>query len=791
MANELFNLKISVRSLVEFILRSGDIDNRRTAPADVDAMAEGSRIHRKIQNKMGADYSAEVPLKLELEYDNCIITLDGRADGIISNDSGVTIDEIKGTYTRLDKLLEAYSVHKAQAMCYAYIYALQNELDEISVQLTYCNIETEEIKHFTERISFMSLKLWFEGVIGEFLKWARFQSDSRIERNKSIKQLEFPYEYRPGQRNVAVSVYKTIARKKRLFVQAPTGIGKTMSTIFPAVKSIGEGLGEKIFYLTAKTVARTVAEEAFGIMREKGLIYRNVTITAKEKICPLESCECNPEHCNMAKGHYDRINDAVFDLITHEYSITREVISEYAIRHQVCPFEMSLDVSNWVDGIICDYNYVFDPTVCLKRYFAQGVKGEYIFLIDEAHNLVDRAREMYSATLKKEDFLKVKKIISEINGEGSGLSKNLNRCNKIMLSYKRECENYEILDNVGELIIPLMRVQTFLEKFMDDYKEFKGRDEVLDFYFEVRNFLQIHDRLDENYEIYTSFDELSNFFVKLFCINPSVNLRECMDKGVSTILFSATLLPVNYYKSLLTGDLDDYAIYTSSPFSNNNRVIMAARDVSVRYNRRNENEYKKISEYIRKIISGHKGNYMVFFPSYRLMEDVFKYMDSGDDILYICQSSNMNEESREMFLNNFEENRNVVGFCVLGGIFSEGIDLKNDRLIGSIVVGTGLPQICTEREILRRHFDDSGESNGFNYAYRYPGMNKVLQAAGRVIRTTDDVGVIALLDDRFLERSSRVLFPEEWSDVKYIDMDMTDNVIENFWKGIENNEDSE
>lgn len=787
MSDELYKIRISVRNIVEFVMNSGDIDNRRTTPMDTDAMAEGARIHRKIQSRMGSNYSSEVSLKYKIEAKEYVIDIEGRADGIISEGDSVTIDEIKGVYMSLSRLDEPIKVHEAQAKCYSYIYAVQNGLETIGVQMTYCNIDTEEIKRFKSEYSIDELTAWFNELMEKYLKWVRFQVESRKKRNESIKPLQFPYEYRKGQRDVTISVYKTIARNKRLFVQAPTGIGKTMSTIFPAVKSLGENIGEKIFYLTAKTITRTVAEEAFMTLRAEGISFRNVTITAKEKICPMEKCECNPVACMRAKGHFDRVNDAVFEIINNEAHITREIIEGYADKHNVCPFEMSLDVSNWVDGIICDYNYVFDPNVYLKRYFAQGTKGKYIFLIDEAHNLVERAREMYSAAIVKEDFLRIKKLVIKLKGEKSSIVKNLNKCNKLMLDYKRECEKFILIDEIGGLIIPLMRILTMLEKLLDDYKEFEGREEVLDFYFAVRNFLAVNDRLDENYEIYASFDDKGDFFIKLYCINPSVNLRECMDKGISSIFFSATLLPVNYYKRLLSGEEEDYAIYTNSPFDKSKRLIISAKDVSSKYTRRNENEYKKIFEYIKSIARAKKGNYMVFFPSYKMMEDVYKYsMEVNDDIIFIMQNSNMNEQDREEFINIFYENKNIVAFCVLGGVFSEGIDLKNDSLIGSIIIGTGLPQICTEREILKKHFENYG--NGFDYAYRYPGLNKVLQAAGRVIRTDNDEGVIALLDERFMEASSRKLFPMEWEDIRYINYDEAENVINEFWKGIKEDE---
>ena len=402
-------IKISVRNLVEFILRGGDIDNRRGSISDKDAMQAGSRIHRKIQKQMGGDYRAEVVLKKCFEMENYEITVEGRADGIFTEAETVYIDEIKGIYKDLFYLKEPIGVHKAQAMCYAFFYGEEIGAEKIGVQMTYVNFETEEVKRFTEVFELESLREWFADILKEYKKWTDYQYEARRVRQESIKGIEFPFPYREGQRKLAVSVYRAVERKKTLFLQAPTGVGKTMSTLFPAVKAVGEELVEKIFYLTAKTITRTVAEEAFLILRERGLKFKTVTITAKDKLCFLEERECNPEVCPYAKGHYDRVNNAMYDLLTNEQNADREVILSYAKKHEVCPFEMSLDVSTFVDGVICDYNYVFDPNVKLKRYFAEGVKGEYIFLIDEAHNLVERAREMYSATLCKEELLEMKR----------------------------------------------------------------------------------------------------------------------------------------------------------------------------------------------------------------------------------------------------------------------------------------------------------------------------------------------------------------------------------------------
>lgn len=774
-------IKISVRNLVEFVLRSGDIDNRRGKSGQKEAMQEGSRIHRKIQRRMGASYQPEVPLKIEIQEEKYQLIVEGRADGIIIEETGVTIDEIKGVYMDIHAMEAPIAVHLAQAKCYAYIFALKEELQEISVQMTYCNLDTEEIRRFQETYSFEEISKWFEAVIKRYEKWADFQYEARMERNESIAGLEFPYPYRDGQKELAAGVYRTIRREKNLFIQAPTGTGKTITTVFPAVKAVGEELADKIFYLTAKTITRTVAKEAFDMLRHHGYLGRVITITAKEKLCLCEEMDCNPVHCPYAEGYYDRVNDAVFDLINKERDITREVLIAQAEKFRVCPFEMCLDTTLWVDDIICDYNYVFDPNVYLKRFFAEGVKGDYLFLIDEAHNLVERGREMYSAVLYKEDFLKVKKIMKEYSRK---CVKALEKCNGHLLGLKRECENYEILDNIGALIFALMQLGAALEEFFLKDISFPEKKEVQDFYLELRHFLNMYERVDENYVVYTEHEADGRFKLKLYCVDTAVNLQECLDKGRSTIFFSATLLPIQYYKKLLSTKEDNYAVYARTVFSKEQRLLVIGTDVSSKYTRRNEGEFAKIARYIYETAQGKKGNYMVFFPSYKMMEQVLDkfYALNLGEMDCVVQEMGMREQEREEFLESFraERDNTLVGFCVMGGIFSEGIDLKNEALIGAIIVGTGLPQISNEREILKNYYDKRyGE--GFDYAFRYPGMNKVLQSAGRVIRTMEDRGVIVLLDERFLQREYLKMFPREWENYETVTVENVQEKVKKFW----------
>lgn len=781
MENKKRQVRISVRNLVEFVLRSGDIDHRHSAGARKEAMLAGGRIHRKIQKRMGSNYRAEVPLRytVEDEEQELLLVVEGRADGIFEENGIVTIDEIKGMYMDVGRLEEPIMVHMAQAMCYGYFYCCDKELDGVRLQMTYVNLETEEIKRFHTDRSREELEIWFKGVVHEYFKWARYQYHHELVRDRSIQNLEFPFPYREGQRNLVVSVYKTIARGKRLFIQAPTGIGKTLSTVFPAVKAIGEGKGEKLFYLTAKTITRTVAEDALRILREKGLQFSSVTITAKEKLCPMEKAECNPDACPYAKGHYDRVNEAVFDIIHMEQEMTREMILRYAKKYQVCPFEFCLDISNWTDGIICDYNYVFDPNVRLKRYFAEEGSGEYLFLIDEAHNLVSRAREMYSASIVKEDVLEVKRLIK---GKSPKLEKKLEACNKLLLEMKRACETWQVLEEITALAASVMAVFSEMEVFMEDFTEFDGRDTVLDFYFCLRDFLNVYEQLDDHYQIYAE-QAGPSFQVKMLCVNPARLLSECMAQGNSTILFSATFLPIQYYKTLLSGNEDDYAVYANSPFEEEKRLLMVATDVSSKYTRRTESEFRKVADYIRTMADGRTGNYMVFFPSYQYMAEIERIFEEEPlfaDLL--IQGQGMGEEKRREFLEEFEKERShsLVAFCVMGGVFSEGIDLKEERLIGVIIVGTGLPMVCVEQEILKGYFDET-EERGFDFAYQYPGMNKVLQAAGRVIRTQEDEGVILLLDDRFLRREYLELFPREWEHYHLVNRNNVGQCIHDFW----------
>ena len=785
-------VRISVRALIEFILRSGDIDNRTESGPDPEAMLAGGRIHRKIQRSMPSTYRAEVPLKTAFEDGDLQLVVEGRADGIDRRDGMVLVDEIKGVYADVTRFTEAKPLHLAQAYCYACMLAREEGLSGVTCQITYCDLDTEEIRRFQTVRTAEELETWMTDLAEQYFRWAHFQADHREERNRSGEALDFPYDYRPGQKRIAVDVFRAVRRSRNLFVQAPTGVGKTLSVLFPSVKAMAEGLTERIFYLTAKTVTASVAEENLQVLLNRGLDLLACTIRAKEKLCPNEVFECNPELCPYAKGHFDRVNDAVFELLKEGGLFTAERLLAAAEKAGVCPYEFALDVSVWCDTVIADYNYAFDPRVRLRRYFSEGTGGDYIFLVDEAHNLPDRASEMYSASLVKEDVLALKKLIMKKDGR---TSRALDRLNRAMLSLRRNLGDYpEVgrgilsgtvaeLPDINFLMEPLTGSYFELSRLLEEQKNFPERKEVLTGFFEIRTFLETAEQAGEGYRIYARFDD-DGFRIRLLCVDPSARLKKCLESARTTVFFSGTLLPVQYYKEMLTGDPEEYAIYTESPFDPENRLLLAASDVSSRYQRRTETEFRRIAEYLRITVSAKTGNYLAFFPSYEFLGKVEKVLRiPGTEIL--VQEKEMDEDQRRAFLSVFAkaDGNSRLGLCVMGGAFSEGIDLAEDRLIGCIVVGTGLPAINPESELVKEYFDAAGK-DGFDYAYRYPGMNKVRQAAGRLIRTDRDRGVILLLDDRFLTPRSRSLFPLEWADLRRTDLSRIEEELNSFWKNV-------
>ncbi|MET3194631.1 ATP-dependent DNA helicase [Bacillus sp. OAE603] len=752
-------IKVSVRSLVEYAHKSGSID---IGYQNTVSLVDGTKAHQKIQNLYNESDFKERMTSGTIKYEDLTFQIEGRCDGLLFRNEKYIIEEIKSTAKDLSLYHEnSYPVHWAQAKVYGYLICKELNLEYISIQLTYVNIHTEVKKRFLLAFSQQELYEFVQNVFKIYYPFAKWKYDHIEKRNDSIKELRFPFpSFRNGQRKLAGAVYQSIQDGNNLFAVAPTGIGKTVSTIFPAVKAIGDATTNRLFYLTSKTITRTVAEEAFGRMTKQGLCMSCTTLTAKDKICFKEETICDKDYCEFANGYYDRINEAVLDILSNEKLLSREKIEAYARKHTVCPFEYSLDLTNTADAIICDVNYIFDPRVSLKRLFDEH-KRNSVLLIDEAHNLVDRARDMYSSSLYKSKFLELKRQYKGIN---VSLVESVSIINQSFINLRKKWQDQKmpVWGNLDEEFVDLIRkFVEIAELSLPDEDDPERKQLLLDTYFESQNFVKIVSYYDEKYVSYLEMFK-SEVQMKLFCIDPSTIVNDVIKKFHSTIYFSATLTPLQYFQDML-GDIErDYTIKIDSPFSKE-QLKVDVNPISTRFNDRSKTLDQLVSS-IYENISAKKGNYLVFFPSYQyLSQSVELFTEKYGEVEIIIQENSMTEEEREDFLLKFDQNNaeTLVGFAVLGGIFSEGIDLKGDRLNGVVVVGVGLPQLCLERNILRDHFNEVGK-NGYYYSYVFPGLNKVMQAGGRVIRSEEDEGTLLLIDDRYQSMLYQNLMPDEW-----------------------------
>lgn len=775
---------ISVRSLVEFVMQSGDITpggfQRR------DRAQLGTQGHKRVQRSRPDGYETEVEVICQVEGAEPPFVVRGRIDGLYASHEPVIIEEIKTTTLSLELVNEDHNpLHWAQAQCYAYMYARQHRLSDVRIHLTYYQLDSHEEKTFERQFMWADLEIFFSNLITPYLDWFRKVQAWQIRRDQSIEQLNFPYEeYRSGQRDLAVTVYKTIREKNRSYIQSPTGVGKTIATLFPSVKALGLGLAEKIFYLTAKTSGRLVAEKALEDMRRSDLYLRSVTLTAKEKICFCPPVNCDPDVCIFARGYFDKVKLALEELDQHQ-AFTRPVIEELARKYEICPFEFSLDLALWVDCIICDYNYVFDPRVYLHRFFDFGIEP-YIFLVDEAHNLPDRARAMYSSELDKGTVLQLQHTLKP---HVPTLAKKLSEINKILLEKRKTCEEEgkEALIEHEPPETLLKAIREFSHKAEDwlvlnQAADF--RQELLEFYFLCSNYLRTAEYFDTFYVSYFERRGQSDLRAKLFCLDPAPMLGAPLERSQSTVFFSATLLPMDYFMKLLTGAADHPKRVFQSPFPQENVCLLIHNKISTKYVQRAES-YDAIAETIETVLSTHVGNYLVYFPSYVYLNEVVERLKERlPESQLLIQERGMTEEARDAFLARFSSTNEetLVGLAVMGGIFGEGIDLVGERLIGVVVVGVGIPQLGLERDLIKEYFDrDLG--SGFAYAYQYPGFNRVLQATGRVIRTDTDQGIIVLIDERFTQSHYRQLFPSHWRGYQVIQntREMKDK-LERFWE---------
>ena len=754
------SLRLSVHQLVDFLLRSGDIDNR---VFNRSSMSEGSRLHSVYQSKQSSNYMSEYPLSINLTVDEIDILLEGRADGIIKRSDGAyVIDEIKTTVEELEKFhQDNLDWHLGQAKCYAYMFAKQNDLEFVGIKLTYIRQGKEKEQYIDQYVfNYLELEQFVLDLIAEYLEFYNIIFQKIEKRNASIETIDFPFKkYRKGQRELAKYCYAVAKKGTRLFVEAPTGIGKTMSTLFPFIKAIKDDEKSKIFYLTAKTSGKEAAHQAIRILKEQGLSLSDIIITAKDKICFCKGKACNPDECPYTKQYYDKIQTVLrYALLTYD-DFDLNIINQISYDNQICPFEFELDLSLFMDVIICDYNYLFDPISYMKRYFDED-SSHFLALVDEAHNLVDRSRDMYSASLSYQSFKEARKSVR--HSKLHKLKLALSKMNKMFKEYLDVEDGNHIVDFFNEYTYKT--ISSFITTMQDVNKNENNEvsKELLSFYLDVNRFSRILELVNKNYLLFFE-KENDNIELNVICLDASNFLKGCMDRLKGTVLFSATLSPLDYYVDTLGGNEKDARLVLPSPFPKENLKIVIVPNVSIRYKKR-ETSYQKVADYIKSFVDNKIGNYFIFLPSYEYLDNLMPYIDiEGADIFK--QDREMSDEEREQFLTNFQPNpeKTALGFVVVGGAFGEGIDLVSDRLIGAVIVGIGMPRINFISDQIAEYYNLK-EYSGHDYAYLNPGMNKIMQALGRVIRSEDDKGAVLLIDERYLNNEYRDLFKAEWRD---------------------------
>jgi DNA excision repair protein ERCC-2 len=686
----------------------------------------------------------------------------GRVDGIVD---GLTplVEEIKTVESGWSR--QADPVHWAQLRIYAGILALERGWPHASLQLTYLELDTNEVFLFREEASREALIDFLNETVDEWFSWLIPHVEWIRQRNASAEMAPFPFTvFRAGQRELARSVYRAVQNKLNLFVEAPTGMGKTLATLYPAIKALALISDGKVFYVTAKTPGRLAAQDALQKLRDTGVQVRSVSLTAKAKICfASDSLGCDPAACPFRKGYYDRYKPAMRELLAAQ-RLDRDNISIVARKHQVCPFELSLDVSNWVDVIIGDYNYVFDPSVVLQRYFGEG-RAKHVVLIDEAHNLVDRSREMYSASLAVGDLPvaagmggdktagNARRAFGAVRDQLKALMKSASTGLPQPKPYHRGAFAAEAVP--GRFIETVRALEEALEAFLVEQSSRETALPWLEPYFAVHRFVQVCEAFDETYRMII---DPGSQRVTLFCVDPSKRLAQTMKGLRTTVFFSGTLSPLDYFIDLLGGSAESARDCYTSPFRADQMTVRVA-PLNISFQERGRT-MDSVLEAIRRHLRENPGNNLIYCPSFAYLDQLHgKLAASG--IPSFVQRVGMPESDRESFLANFTNGTGSVGLAVMGGIFAEGIDLPGEQLVGVTVIGVGLPGFSIERDLLVNYFDQN-ERPGFDYAYRYPGMQRVLQAVGRLIRSEDDQGAALLVDRRFLEPRYESLFPSWW-----------------------------
>lgn len=775
----MYNIKMTAKDIVKFIHSGGDLTSEYQSNKRA---LEGIEAHKYLQDNYKATDKKEVSVETLFEHEDYSFHITGRMDGLITEGNKLIIEEIKSTKVDLSNLeIDSRPEHLMQAKMYAYMYLVKNDLKSINVRLTYIYVDDYKTKSFNKRYNKTQLIKFFKDTIVEYTKWLEIYRKHQDEKILSIEGLNFPFdEYREGQYKFMGAIYQTLIKKDILYSIAPTGIGKTVASLYSALKTI-KNEKEKVFYLTAKNAGKKIVVDTVNLLKEKGLICKTTVINSKEAMCLMDTVDCDPEICPYAKGFFDRLRPAINDIFVHDDVYDMKLIKDYGKYHNICPHEFSLAISYYSDIIICDYNYAFDPRTHLIRYFEEEYYTPKL-LVDEAHNLVDRSRSMYSSSLKKETLFSLRKATSKIKPSVR------NHVTKLIKYIDEFVDKNEIIksqfyyqDELDlELVTLVERVVNKVDQILSENKKFKNRRMILDCYFELLQFVRITDYYDSNYKYVVEIIN-EDVVVTQSCLDASKYILEVIERRVSgTIFFSATLFPVDYYVKLITAGVGK-SIKIASPFKQSNLGLFVDDSTSTRYRDR-DRSISNIIDSIYALAETKIGNYIVFFPSYLYMNKVLEEFNDEDyDIL--IQKPGMSFVKRTKMLKDFSEvgERSKVAFFVLGGSFAEGIDYVGDMLSGVLIIGVAMPQYNKYNELLRSHFDEEF-GKGFDYAYTYPGMNKVIQAVGRVIRTTKDVGVAILFDDRYSHIKYKSLFPINWNHKKTITKGRyLQSYLEEFW----------
>lgn len=769
---------ISVRDLVERFVRAGDLTSGVFIP---DRATAAIALHQRIQHSRPEAYEPEVVISHTCESGPWSIHLSGRIDGIFRYADRMVLEEIKTTIRNPKDSEDGENPHHwAQLKVYAYMLSMEHDLESVDTCLTYARLYSNDTWEIQRTFSHSDLEAFFSPLISRLVQHTEGIQHFQNLRDRSIGSLRFPFkECRRGQQRMMEEVFQVIVDKGQLFVQAPTGIGKTMAVILPALKTLSQGNIDRMFYLTARSTGKQVAEEAFTILMSQGLRLKTVTLTAKEKICFHADAECDRDECDFAKGYHDRIDEAVTRAFETD-CLSRDVIEKFARQYRVCPFELSLELSELADCIICDYNYVFDPQANLRRFFARP-REAYLFLVDEAHNLVDRSREMFSADIRKQTFLDVRRQVKKALPDVYHALTRVNTCLlRFMKASPDTVQAFAETELPEDLCLALGEFIKACEKWLALNRDAFFREALLELYFGVTRFLKVRELFDASYAVCCE-RFAKDFRVRLFCIDPSGSLRRVLEKGRATIFFSATLTPTEYFQKTFGCGEASSGLVLSSPFPRENLCVMVSNTSTLFRNRHNTREL--VAGLIQSLVSQKVGNYLIFFPSYSYMTMVVKsFRTLFPGFRTLVQTPRLTEVDREAFLQEFSRHNSstLVGFAVMGGVFGEGIDLVGDRLTGAAVVGVGMPPPNLERELINAYFAELYDA-GYEFAYIFPGFNKVLQASGRVIRSETDRGAVLLIDRRFTSRNYQSMFPDDWNTNHVRNPGDISQVLQHFW----------